>query len=86
MPRPKIKRKGSPKRRSFLEDDIEAQLKKDQVPYEYEPERGKIRYTIPAKDALYTPDFYIKTRTGKTIIIEAKGIWDFNDRFKQSSD
>ena len=68
--------------RSKFEGEIAQQLKKKKVEYSYEPSWGKLSYTIPAKDALYTPDFYITTKSGKQIIIEAKGIWDFQDRHK----
>ena len=68
--------------RSGLEKDVAQQLKKKKVQYDYEPKWGKLEYTIPAKKATYLPDFYIKTKTGKTIIIECKGIWVYADRLK----
>ncbi len=69
-------------RRSGLEDKIEAQIKAVKIPYLYEPSDGKIPYVIPASNHKYTPDFYITTKSGKSIIIEAKGIWDSDDRKK----
>jgi len=69
-------------RRSGLEDDIEADLKKKKIKYKYEPKEGKLSYTVPASVHSYTPDFYITTKSGKEIIIEAKGIWDREDRKK----
>ena len=71
-----------PKRRSFLEDGIEDQLKKNKIKYSYEPKWGKLSYIIPARKSTYLPDFYITTKSGKTIVIEAKGIWVYTDRLK----
>lgn len=68
--------------RSKLEVGIAADLDNHGISYEYEPKWGKIQYVVPAKPCTYTPDFYITTRTGKTIIIEGKGIWVFEDRHK----
>lgn len=76
------KRAKSPEFRSKLEEDIALELKKKEVPFEFEPAWGKIDYTIPAKQAKYNPDFYIETKSGKQIIIEAKGIWVYEDRYK----
>ncbi len=70
------------KYRSKLEAEIAKDLENKKIEFEFEPESGKIEYTIPAKKHTYTPDFYIKTRTGKTIIIEGKGLWLYEDRFK----
>lgn len=69
-------------RRSGLEDAIEKELKKKKVVYKYEPKDGKIPYIIPESLHTYTPDFVIKTKSGKEIIIETKGIWDSDDRKK----
>lgn len=68
--------------RSGLEKEVAAQLKRTKTSFRYEPKDGKINYTIPAKNATYLPDFYIKTKSGKEIIIEAKGIWVYSDRLK----
>ena len=68
--------------RSNIEQEIAKELEKKKVPFDYEPKWGKVNYTIPAKLSTYTPDFYIKTRSGKTIVIEVKGIWIYQDRYK----
>lgn len=69
-------------KRSKLEDEVTRFLEKNKIEYRYEPKDGKLVYTIPAKKCTYLPDFYIKTRSGKTIIIECKGIWVYDDRYK----
>lgn len=68
--------------RSGLEVNIAEELNKKKVIYEYEPKDGKVTYQIPSKTCTYTPDFYIRTKSGKEIIVESKGIWDYADRFK----
>jgi hypothetical protein len=68
--------------RSGIERDLSKQLRNNSVPFEYEPADKKIPYTVPAAKCSYLPDFYITTKTGKTIIIEAKGRWVYEDRFK----
>ncbi len=75
-------KKQSPPYRSKLEEDIAKDLEGKGIEYDFEPKWGKVDYIIPAKKATYNPDFYIKTRSGKTIIIEGKGIWVYEDRFK----
>jgi hypothetical protein len=62
------------KRRSKLEDRIEAQIAKAGVPYTYE--KDKVKYVVPSRKATYTPDFALN---GK-ILIEAKGY------FRKASD
>ena len=58
-------------------------LTKEGVTYLYEAKESKIGYILPASKHLYTPDFSFKTRgSGKIIIVETKGIWDYADRFK----
>jgi len=53
------------------------------VEFEYEPKEAKISYILPASKHLYTPDLPFKTKgTGKIIIVETKGIWDYADRYK----
>ena len=47
---------------------------------EYETRR--IKYEIPAVQHLYTPDFVLKTNSGKEIYIEAKGRYSPKDRKK----
>lgn len=78
------KKKRTAIRRSKLEDNVESQLKRLGTKYYYEPDWGKLAYTIPASKHTYTPDFYITSKSGKTIIIEAKGIWDYDDRYKHA--
>lgn len=68
--------------RSGLEKEVAKQLKRNNITFQYEPKRGKLAYTIPSKKSTYLPDFYITTKTGKTIIIECKGIWVYADRYK----
>lgn len=68
--------------RSGLEVKIAEELNKKKIVYEYEPKDGRISYQVPAKSCDYTPDFYIRTKSGKEIIVETKGIWDYADRFK----
>ena len=66
--------------RSGLEDDNVKYLKSKGVEFSYES--LKIPYTIPASNHTYTPDFIITTKSGKTIIVETKGIWSYDDRLK----
>ena len=66
--------------RSGLEESLAAFLRSEGISYEYE--QNKIHYVVPSRDAKYTPDFYIKTRTGKTIIVETKGRFLTADRQK----
>lgn len=70
------------KYRSGLEKDTAKQLRKNKIKFDFEPSWGKVDYTVPAKKHTYLPDFYITTKTGKIIIIECKGIWVFEDRYK----
>lgn len=62
--------------RSGLEDKIAAQIKsyEDQEVYE----NYYLRYSVPAKERKYTPDFILKNG----IIIEAKGLFSREDRQK----
>ena len=48
----------------------------------YEYEEHKVKYTVPERQATYTPDFYVTTRSGKLIIIETKGRFVTADRQK----
>lgn len=68
--------------RSGLESRISQELTDLGVVYQYEPKEGKIGYTRPATDHEYTPDFIIETKSGKKLIVETKGIWDYADRTK----
>ncbi len=58
-------------------------LEDNEVTYFYEPQEGQIPYVLPATKHLYTPDFYIKKKEG-WIVVETKGIWDYNDRLKHA--
>ena len=62
--------------RSGLEDKIATQIKsyEDQEVYE----NYYLRYSVPAKERKYTPDFILKNG----IIIEAKGLFSREDRQK----
>lgn len=66
--------------RSKLESEIAKQLKSSKTTYYYE--LGKISYKVPAVQRVYIPDFEIVTKSGKTIIIEGKGLWVYDDRYK----
>jgi hypothetical protein len=68
--------------RSGLEVKVAEQLNKLKANYEFEPKEGKIVYEIPSSIHTYTPDFVITSKSGKTIIVETKGIWDYADRYK----
>ena len=68
--------------RSKLEQQIADELDDNNIEYDYEPDWGKIKYTVPAKQSVYNPDFYITTKSGKKVIIEVKGIWVYEDRYK----
>ncbi len=62
--------------RSGLERNTAARLKQNGLEYSFEP--FKIRFTQPAKQRLYLPDFVFKNG----IIVECKGKWDTPDRHK----
>lgn len=62
--------------RSGLEKRIADDLTSRDVPFQYET--VKVQYTVPSRDAKYTPDFILPNG----IIIEAKGIFDVEDRQK----
>lgn len=68
--------------RSGLEVRVTEELNKLGVNFEFEPKDGKIVYEVPSSIHTYTPDFVIQTRSGKTMIVETKGIWDYADRYK----
>jgi len=77
-----MRRRKSASYRSGLESAVAKQLSKKKVRYEYEPSDKKIVYTIPESYHKYTPDFVLTTATGKTVVVETKGIWDSDDRKK----
>lgn len=74
--------KQNQKFRSTFESILAQDLITKGIDFDYEPKDGKIKYVIPAKQSTYTPDFILKTKSGKTIIVEAKGIWVYEDRYK----
>lgn len=59
-------------------------LEELEVPFLYEPKEGKLDYLIPASIHSYTPDFWFQSKSGKIICVEAKGIWDYDDRCKHA--
>lgn len=63
--------------RSGLEKRIADDLEARGIPYEYE--KLKLKYTVPERQATYTPDFVI---LANGIIVEAKGVFDVADRQK----
>jgi hypothetical protein len=63
--------------RSGLEKRIADDLTQKGVPFDYE--KRKITYTVPERQATYTPDFVILSNG---IIVESKGIFDAEDRKK----
>lgn len=68
-------KKKLPKFRSKFEERVADNLTKRKIKFEYETER--IKYTVPSVDRVYTPDFKIGT-----LIIEAKGLFDYDSRVK----
>ena len=62
--------------RSGLEDKVSKQLESKGVKFDYE--LWSIPYVIPASDHKYTPDFLLPNG----IFVEAKGLWDSDDRKK----
>lgn len=62
--------------RSGLEESVGKQLKDAKVDYEYEKE--SVTYTVPARKAKYTPDFFLPNG----IIVETKGRFTSSDRKK----
>lgn len=65
--------------RSGLEERISQQIKDAGIKLEYETDR--IKYTIPAREAKYTPDFKLP-KPGGFFFVETKGIWTVQDRAK----
>ena len=66
--------------RSGFEMETAAYLEERGVYFEFE--KYKLAYVVPSRDAKYTPDFYVTTRSGKTIICETKGLFATADRQK----
>lgn len=66
--------------RSGLEKKVADFLREHKVEFSYECD--KIHYKVPESDHVYTPDFRVKTRSGKLILIETKGRFLLEDRKK----
>jgi hypothetical protein len=62
--------------RSGLEEKIGAQIEATGQPVVFE--QHHLKYTVPERDARYTPDFLLRNN----IVIESKGIFDVADRKK----
>lgn len=62
--------------RSGLEKRNADHLESRGIPYRYE--QVKITYTVPEREATYTPDFVL----GNGIIVETKGRFEADDRAK----
>ena len=74
---PKQRREVAPYR-SFFELSIAEDLNARAVPFQYE--QIKFKYTEPVKTRTYTPDFGITSKSGKQILIEAKGYFTAENR------
>lgn len=68
--------------RSGLEERIATQIERYKIHYEFEPKSGRVNYVRPSTDHTYTPDFVLDLPSGNQIIIETKGIWTYEDRYK----
>ena len=68
------------KYRSKFEERVAEVLNGLKIAYEYEPH--KLKYTVPSKDHVYTPDFIIFNKRGKPIYLEVKGYLDALTRKK----
>lgn len=75
MSKRKANKKKKIKFRSKFEQRVADNLISRSVPFEYET--TKIKYTVPSVDRTYTPDFTIGT-----LIVEAKGLFDYDSRAK----
>ena len=59
-------------------------LEAKKAPFLYEPKEGRIEYLLPTSRHTYNPDFWLQKKDGSWIIIETKGIWNYDDRFKHA--
>jgi hypothetical protein len=66
--------------RSKFELGFSTKLLEHNIQFEYES--LKLKYTIPERSGVYTPDFIIPGVGGKPILIETKGYWSAEDRTK----
>ena len=78
----KTRKSKGPAYRSKLEERVGQQLSLLKANYEFEPDDKKIQYTKPASFHKYLPDFVVVKSDKSRMYIEAKGIWDFDDRHK----
>ena len=65
--------------RSGLEQRVGNQIKEAGIKLQFETD--KISYTVPARQARYTPDFKLP-KPGGFFYVETKGIWKVADRQK----
>lgn len=68
--------------KSKLERTNAKLLKEKGSTFFYEPKEGKIQYLVPESVHYYTPDFLVQKKDGSWLIVETKGIWDYDDRKK----
>jgi hypothetical protein len=68
--------------RSGLEERVAGELTSAAVPFRYEAKEDVIKYSKPERVSRYTPDFAIRTASGKEIIVETKGRFLTADRQK----
>jgi len=68
---------------SKLERTNAKDLENKGIKYYYEPEEGTIEWLLPASLHTYKPDFWIPKKQG-WIVVETKGIWDYDDRCKHA--
>jgi hypothetical protein len=66
--------------RSGLEESVAAYLSGKGITFQYE--ENKLTYAVPQRQATYTPDFYVTTKSGKVIVVETKGRFVTADRQK----
>ena len=69
-----------PPYRSWFEVDIAIDALEREIEFEYEKEH--IVWIEPEKVRKYHPDYFVYTRSGKLILVEAKGRWTASDRKK----
>lgn len=67
--------------RSGLEEYIAKQIEEAGKPVLYEQPEDKITYTVPERQATYSPDFKLPKKGG-FFFCETKGIFDVQDRQK----
>ena len=66
--------------RSGLEREVADSLESRGIPYNYE--QVTLRYTKPARESKYTPDFVLGKKSGGHLIVETKGRFLTEDRQK----